>query len=592
LYTGKQPLLCELRVKNLGIIEDISWQLNDGLNIITGETGAGKSLLIDALEILLSGKADVEAIRHGANEAQIEGVFKLNQTAAFSFLKDLLIQKDMYEDDDIIVITCRLRKNGSGVSRINGHAVTKSFLHQIGRLLVDVNGQNEHFSLLDCKSQLEILDAYAHTISLRNEFTFKVEALQKKKQELRNLEQSERDRTQQEEFLKYQLNELNQAQLRDGEEEELEQKKKIMTSIEALKNYSFEVYQALYEDDGSMTSTPVIDKLSAAAKILNKLVDLDPSLKDQLKYVADTVTGLTEVARDIQSYNENLNFDPDSLEKTDARLELIRQLKRKYGGTIAEMLAFQKKTADDLDGLTHNSERTAQLAKEIASLRLESGRIAHELSRKRVKATTRLETDVKKELDDLNMSQVKFEVAINQTPEADGIPFPDGVSYSFSESGADSVEFMASTNPGEVMKPLISIASTGELSRFTLALKSALSETDNVRVLIFDEIDIGVGGRSGEILGKKLWNLGRQHQVICITHLPQIAVFADTHFGVHKEVSGDRTLTMLQTLEGDSRIKELTAMLSGPEYTAVSFKNAKELVRKVDTWKKSRQSGN
>ena len=585
-------MLSELRIKNLGIIEEISWQLSDGLNIITGETGAGKSLLIDALELLLSGKPDAEAIRQGADEAQIEGIFKLDQTAAFSFLKELLVQKDLYEDDDILVITCRLRKNGSGVSRINGHTVTKSFLHQVGRLLVDVNGQNGTFSLLDGKSQLEILDAYADTIGLRNEFTAKADELQKKKQELHNLEQNERDRTQREEFLKYQLNELNQAQLQDGEEEELEQKKKILTSIEALKNYSIEVYQALYEDDGSMNSTPVVDKLSATARILKKLVDLDPSLKEQLKFVEDAVAGLTEIARDIQSYNENLNFDLDSLEKTDARLELIRQLKRKYGATIAEMLAFQKKTAEDLDGLTHNTERTVQLTKEIASLRLESGRIAHQLSRDRVKATVRMETDVKKELCDLNMSQVIFKISIDQSPDAEGIPFPNGECYSFNDKGADSVEFMASTNPGEELKPLISIASTGELSRFTLALKSALAETNTGRVLIFDEIDIGVGGRSGEILGKKLWNLGLQHQVICITHLPQIAVFADAHFGVHKEISGDRTLTMLQTLDGDLRIRELTLMLSGPEYTAASLKNAKELMQKVCTWKNSRQKGN
>jgi DNA repair protein RecN (Recombination protein N) len=584
-------LLSELRIKNLGIIEEISWQLSDGLNIITGETGAGKSLLIDALELLLSGKPDAEAIRQGADEAQIEGIFKLDQTAAFSFLKELLVQKDLYEDDDILVITCRLRKNGSGVSRINGHTVTKSFLHQVGRLLVDVNGQNGTFSLLDGKSQLEILDAYADTIGLRNEFTAKADELQKKKQELHNLEQNERDRTQREEFLKYQLNELNQAQLQDGEEEELEQKKKILTSIETLKTYSIEVYQALYEDDGSMNSTPVVDKLSATARILKKLVDLDPSLKEQLKFVEDAVAGLTEIARDIQSYNENLNFDLDSLEKTDARLELIRQLKRKYGATIAEMLAFQKKTAEDLDGLTHNTERTVQLTKEIASLRLESGRIAHQLSRDRVKATVRMETDVKKELCDLNMSQVIFKISIDQSPDAEGIPFPNGECYSFNDKGADSVEFMASTNPGEELKPLISIASTGELSRFTLALKSALAETNTGRVLIFDEIDIGVGGRSGEILGKKLWNLGLQHQVICITHLPQIAVFADAHFGVHKETSGDRTHTILQTLDGDLRVRELTVMLSGPEYTTASTKNAKELVQKACVWKNSRQKG-
>ena len=348
-------MLSELRVRNLGIIEDISWQLSEGLNVISGETGAGKSLLIDALELLLTGKGDSEAVRQGADEAQIEGIFRLNQTPAARLVKELLTEKELYEDEDAVVISCRLRKNGSGVSRINGHAVTKSLLHQIGRLLVDINGQNEHFSLMDSKSQLEILDAYARTSGLRNEFGAKAAELQKKKQELRHLEQNEKDRAQREEFLKYQLNELNQAQLQDGEEEELEQKKKILTSIETLKNYSLEIYQALYEDDGSMNSIPVIDKLSAALKILKKLVDLDPALQEQLNLVEDAVSGLTEVARDVQSYNENLSFDPDDLEKTEARLELIRQLKRKYGANIAEILAYRDKAWAELDGLTHHN---------------------------------------------------------------------------------------------------------------------------------------------------------------------------------------------------------------------------------------------
>ena len=580
-------MLSELRVRNLGIIEDISWQLSEGLNVISGETGAGKSLLIDALELLLTGKGDSEAVRQGADEAQIEGIFRLNQTTAARLVKELLTEKELYEDEDDVVISCRLRKNGSGVSRINGHAVTKSLLHQIGRLLVDINGQNEHFSLMDSKSQLEILDAYARTSGLRNEFGAKAAELQKKKQELRHLEQNEKDRAQREEFLKYQLNELNQAQLQDGEEEELEQKKKILTSIETLKNYSLEIYQALYEDDGSMNSIPVIDKLSAALKILKKLVDLDPALQEQLKLVEDAVSGLTEVARDVQSYNENLSFDPDNLEKTEARLELIRQLKRKYGANIAEILAYRDKAWAELDGLTHHTEKTAQLVEEIAQLNQEAGRIGQQLSEERRNGAARLQTAVKKELQDLNMSQVLFAVAVKQIPDAAGISFPDGTCYSFTENGADGVEFMAATNPGEAMRPLINIASTGEMSRFTLALKSALALCDTVPVLIFDEIDIGVGGRSGEILGKKLWGLGRQHQVICITHLSQIAVFADAHFGVHKELAGERTLTKLQNLDGDARIKELTVMLSGPEYTVTSTKNAKELVQKADAWKKS-----
>jgi DNA repair protein RecN (Recombination protein N) len=582
-------LLFELRVRNLGIIEDITWQLSDGLNVITGETGAGKSLLIDALELLLSGKVDEQAIRHGANEAHIEGVFKLGQDQYFRFLRDLLSQKGLEEDGDTMVISCQLRRKGTGTIRINGRVITRSLLHQIGRLLVDVNGQNEHFSLLDSKTHLDFLDAYAHILDLRNEFTAAAVELQKKKQELANLEKNEQDRIKREEYLRFQLTEILQAKLRDGEEEELENRLKVLSSIETLKNYSYEVYQALQEDDGGLNSTPVVDKLSAVCRTLKKLVELDPALKEQLKYIEDTISGLTEVARDIQSYSEGLNSDPEALEAIDSRLELLRHLKRKYGKSIAEVLAYQTTIEGELDGLSHNSERIAQLGTEIGLLRQAAGQKAYRLSQERGKAAALLAKDVKKELVDLNMPQVEFSTAINQHPDQAGIPFPDGNNYSYNELGADTVEFMAATNPGEPVKPLVRIASTGELSRFTLALKSALSEADNIPVLIFDEIDIGVGGRSGEVLGKKLWRLGQRHQVICVTHLPQIASFADAHFGVHKEVTGERTLSILQNLEGEARLKELTLMLAGPDYSKVSERNAKELVQKTEAWKKAQK---
>lgn len=577
-------MLLELKVRNLGIIEDITWQLSGGLNIITGETGAGKSLLIDALELLLSGKTDEDAIRHGANEALVEGVFKLGQNDYFRALKELLTEKGLSEDSDTLIITCQLRKKGTGVIRLNGHVITKSFLHQIRRLLVDVNGQNEHFSLLDSKSHIDILDAYAHTGDLRNGFAAKAAELHQNKIDLKTLEKNEQDRARREEFLRFQVNEINKAKLTDGEEEELEQKHKVLTSVETLKAYAYEINQALQDDDGS--STPVINKLSAACRSLKKLVELDPALKDQLKFVEDTIAGLNEVARDVQIYNEGLSFDPDSLETIESRLELIRHLKRKYGQSIAEILAYGESTAVELKNLEHNTERIAQLQQETGILLYEAGRLAEKLAQERHKAALRLADAVKKELTDLNMTQVEFGTTVNRREDKEGIPFADGKHYAFNETGADMVEFTAATNPGEPMKPLIKIASTGELSRFTLAIKSALSEADNIPVLIFDEIDIGVGGRSGEVLGKKLWNLGQHHQVICITHLPQIAVFADAHFGVHKETAAERTLSVLQMLEGAVRIKELTVMLSGTEISKVALSNAKELAQKADAWKK------
>ncbi len=584
-------MLLELKVKNLGIIEDITWRLRDGLNIITGETGAGKSLIIDAVELLLSGKADEEAIRYGANEAQIEAAFNLPQAESFRALRDLLAQKDLAGDEDTLIISCQLRRKGPSTVRVNSHAVPKALLHQIGRLLVDIHGQSEHLSLLDSRSHLLILDSYAHTLNLRNDFGIKVAELWKIEQELKSLEKDEQDLAKREEFLRFQLDEISRAALREGEHEELERERSVLTSTEKLKELSYEVYRALYEEDGSPGSAPALDRLNEAAHAMKMLVELDPALKQQMKYLEESVYGLTEVARDIRAYSERLHSDPARLEEIESRLELIKSMKRKYGQTIAEVLNYQLKIEGELDAICHHTERKAQLQETHTCLKQELGRIAHKLSQERSKAAGRLIKAVENELRDLNMAQVEFGVAINRKPDKDGIPLPDGESYAFADEGIDIVEFMASTNPGEPAKPLSKIASTGELSRFTLAIKGALSEVDNIPVLIFDEIDIGVGGRSGEIIGKKLWILSRSHQVVCVTHLPQITAFADAHYCVHKVAAGNRTLSVLEDLDEESRVKELAIMLSGPQYTKTSLNNAGELIKNAHAWKQGQRKG-
>jgi len=579
-------LLVELRVKNLGIIEDINWRLGDGLNIITGETGAGKSLVIDAVELLLAGKASEDVIRYGADEAQIEGVFTLPQKENLSPLKKLLAEKGVAADEETLVIDCELRRQGSSVIRANGYAIPKALLRQIGRLLVDIHGQSEHLSLLDSKSHLDFLDYYAHTLELRHGFTVKATELYKVEQELKALEKDEKERARREEFLRFQLEEISHAQLREGEDKELERERNILASAEKLKAISYEAYRALHEEDISTHSAPALDKLNEAAQAVKKLVEMDPALREQLDFLEGIIHGLTEVARDLRAYHDSLEHNPNRLEEIESRLELIRSLKRKYGQTISEVLGYLKKVQKELDEVSHSAERHTELEQLRTILKQEMGQIAYELSRERSKAAKQLTSEVKKELHDLNMSQVEFEVSISKQRAEEGIPFPDGESYGFSNEGADNVEFMVSTNPGEPLKPMARIASTGELSRFTLALKGALSEADNIPVLIFDEIDIGIGGRSGEIIGKKLCILARNRQVICVTHLPQIAAFADTHFIVHKEVAGARTTSMLENLEGEPRIKELAVMLAGPQYTETSLKNARELRHKAETWKK------
>jgi DNA repair protein RecN (Recombination protein N) len=319
---------------------------------------------------------------------------------------------------------------------------------------------------------------------------------------------------------------------------------------------------------------------------MKRLVELDPSQQQHLDSLDEAIVGLTDVARIIHAYSGSLEYDPKRLEEIESRLDLIRGLKRKYGQNISEVLEYLAGAETELETVSHSAERGAQLEGAVTSLRGEMGQMAHQLSGERSRAVGKLVTEVKKQLHDLNMPQVEFDVSIGQERAADGIPLPDGETYAFGNDGVDTVEFMVSTNPGEPLKPLARIASTGEISRFTLALKGALSEADNIPVLIFDEIDIGVGGRSGQVIGQKLWALARTHQVVCVTHLPQVAAFADAHFSVHKETSGSRTLSVLEDLGDEARVEELATMLAGPQHTGSSSSNARELARKAEKWKK------
>ncbi len=331
-------------------------------------------------------------------------------------------------------------------------------------------------------------------------------------------------------------------------------------------------------------SNSALERLNEAVHAISRYTELDPALKQQCDSLEATVRGLEEAAREIHAYGDRLEYDPARLEEIESRLELIRNLKRKYGQTIPEIPSYLKKAEQELAGITHSEARRAELEQTCRTIKLEMGEIAAELSQTRIRAARKLVTAAKKELKDLNLARVDFTVSITQEPAPDGIPLPDGKSYAFHKWGVDNVEFLASTNPGEPLKPLAKIASTGEISRFMLALKGALSEADHTPVLIFDEIDIGVGGRSGEILGKKLWRLARNRQVVCVTHLPQIAVFADAHYAVRKETIRSRTLSRIERLTGKARLQELATMLAGPNYTETALNNARELLGKAKAW--------
>ncbi len=578
-------MLFELRVRNLGIIESLDWSLGTGLNVITGETGAGKSLVIDAVETLLEGKVGEEDIRHGSHEAHVEGVFDLPVTDHLAPLRGLLEEKGLKSEEDSLVISCESRRHGRSVLRINGHAVTKAILQQVGSMLIDIHGQSQHLSLLDTGYHLDFLDAFGHTLELRKSFSAKAAELHKLEAELDDLVEAQKDAARRQEFLRFQLEEIKKAELRPGEDEELEKERTLLSSAEKLKALSYDAYQALAKEDSSRGHAPALDKLNEALALVKKLVELDPALSQHLSSLEDAVYKVEEAAREINAYGGGLEHNPARQEEVEARFEAIKGLKRKYGQSIDEILAFAEQTEKDLEGIILSSERQAELEKQRDGHKAEMGVIAGALSQARIKSAETLVGEVKKELRDLNLELVNFQVSMTKEESEDGIALADGKTYAFTGDGVDLVEFMASTNPGEPLKPMAKIASTGEISRFTLALKCALSEIDSIPILIFDEIDIGVGGRSGDVIGRKLWNLARNRQVICVTHLPQIAAYADAHYQVHKEESGDRTVSLLQPVEGEARTKEIAVMLGGPQYTEAALIDAREAMHKADTWK-------
>ncbi|MFA5308180.1 MAG: DNA repair protein RecN [Dehalococcoidales bacterium] len=579
-------MLDELAVKDFGIIEAINWKPGTGLNVITGETGAGKSLVVDAVEALLSGQAREEDIRHGAAGAQVEGIFHLSERETEGALKHLLAEKGLGAGEDSLLLSCDFRRQGRTTPRVNRQAVSRALLKEIGCALVDIHGQSEHLSLLNKSHHLDYLDAYAHMLEKRHAFSGKAQELHRLEREIASLSRDEHELARHIELLNFQIEEIQRAELQEGEEESLQQELTLLMSAEKLKATSYTVYGIIYGEEGVMGVASAVDKANEALPLLKQMAEKDPSLQPRLTYLEDMIHGLEETARELHAYGDNLSYDPERLEEAQNRLELLKSLKRKYGGSIGEVLAYLAKAEKELAGLSSSGERREQLQSEREALKKEMGALASAISRERTRAARKLEKVVKKELSELSMGRVDFVVDMKQEETAEGIPLPEGGICKFTGSGVDEVAFLAATNPGEPAKALDKIASTGEISRFMLALKSALAEADTIPVLIFDEIDIGIGGRSGEVIGRKLWQLSLHHQVICVTHLPQIAAFADAQYRVSKQAAGDRTVSHIETLDGDMRCREIAVMLGGPGYTESALQAARELIESAADWKK------
>jgi len=633
-------MLLELTIKDFAIIDSLHLRLHRLFNVFTGETGAGKSIIIDAVNTLLGGKIGAEYVRAGCERATVEGVFSIDALPAISdewtpveddegaayggstngastvyeafdqaeashlqrlqvdaasadariALAALLREYDITPEDGQLILSRDIfRSSGRTVARINGRALSQQVLQQVASWLVDIHGQSEHMSLLRPDQHVNFLDRYAELLPLRAELGTKVTEWRNARKTLQSLQQTERDQSRRAEFLRFEIDEIERAELRPGEIEELEEERKVLSNAEHLREHCELVYGAIKGADvGGDDYKPAMDQLRIAQRSLGELARLDKSLQEYADNLAEAIYQLEDVAASISSYESDIEDDPRRLSEIEERLDQIARLKRKYGATIEEILERAAEDQAELDTITNRDEIIAKLQGQDSEYRREIGQIAQELSARRREAAQRLSVAMEEQLNDLNMRRARFSVEIEQVPDEQGVPASVNgqleQNYACDLTGIDRVQFLIAPNPGEPFKPLTKIASGGETSRLMLALKTILTSADATPTLIFDEIDAGISGQSGQIVGAKLWMLTQNHQVICVTHLPQIAAFADTHYNVSKQIFDDRTMTIVNELRPEQRVREIAHIMGG-NVTEFSMKSAEEILARAHLWK-------
>ncbi len=463
------------------------------------------------------------------------------------------------DEPDYVTLSRELRREGRSSARVNGRSASINLVREIGAYLIDIHGQSEHLSLLNVRQHVHLLDRYAGSEAVLADYRKAYDSLVGLRRELNQLRQTEQDAERRTDLLSYQLQEIEAAHLVPGEELELRQERERLANAENLSSLAQQTLGLL--DEGTPEAPSISDQIGQVVQAMASLARIDTAranLSEQAQTVADLVSDLT---LELQTYLENVEFNPRRLEEAEERLDLIHKLQRKYGGSIEAALAFADKARQELDTIAHATERIAELeAQEQQALKAlaEKGQV---LSQKRREAAHSLENAVERELNDLSMSGARFAVDFQYQPDPLGVTLEIGECVGFDATGVDRVEFLIAPNPGEGLKPLVKIASGGETSRLMLALKNVLAQADNIPTLIFDEIDQGIGGRVGMVVGEKLWQLGRRHEVLCVTHLPQLAAFGDQHFRVLKQVEGGRTTTHVEQLNDNKRLEELAQML-------------------------------
>ena len=567
-------MLTELRIENFAIIDKLALDFSAGLVIFTGETGAGKSIIMDALEMLLGGRTETTVIRADAERAAVEGLFKLEGAEKDAVL-EALKREDLLDDENYVTLAREVRREGRNTARINGRTVNVALLKEIGAFLVDIHGQTEHLSLLDIRSHPGLLDRFAGVDSLLGHYRQSYAQLQIVRRELNELRAAQADSARRLEMFTFQAEEIEAALLKPGEDEQLRHERDRLANAETLAANAQEAQGLI--DEGTPETPAISDQLGQAIAALSSLARVDPSQAELSSRGEALLESLSEISRDLRNYMEGIEYNPKRLEEVEERLDLIHHLLRKYGGTVEAVIAFGANARTQLETISSAAEKIGELQAKESTLLAELSKRGATLSGKRKQAAGTLSKGIETELNDLKMASARFGVDFQTKPDPQGLPLADGSRVAFDGSGFDRVEFLVAPNPGEGLKPLAKIASGGETSRLMLALKNILARADQVPTLVFDEIDQGIGGRVGGVVGQKLWHLGRTHQVFCITHLPQLAAFGEQHFQVQKQVENGRTTTLVKMLTGDERLLELAQMLG--EVSESTLHSANDLLQ-------------
>ena len=553
-------MLQELRIKNFAIIDELDLSFSKGLNILTGETGAGKSIILNAVHLLLGDKATEEWIRSSEEEASVEALFDVSENLEVKEkIEEKIPHLQSAGEEDSLFIRRVISRSGRGKVFINGNMATLGVLSEVGEGLLSIYGQHEHQSLQRVETHIDILDEFGRLLRLREEFQKEYQRFIALSEEVERIRTERERRVKERELVAFQSKEIGASGIQIGEEESLKEERTILNHAKRLMDFTHVSEETLYSEEGS-----AIERIQRVLNQGREMAAIDPSLSQPLKALESTLIQLEEIVLSLRDYSRRVEINPMRLDEIESRLEEIDRLKRKYGSTIKEVLSFKKKIDEELKSFTSDEERLSQLEEHLEPLRQIVTSLGQRLSGERKRVALELKKSIEKELNSLGMKKTIFEIHIDPLP--------------LSLKGVDRVEFLLSPNIGEEVKPLAKIASGGELSRMMLAMKRILAKVGGRQVLIFDEVDSGIGGAMAEVVGKKLRELSQHHQVICVTHLPQIACFADQHHSVRKEARAGRTITLVDRLDKETIVDEIARMLGGVKMTEKTRAHAKEMI--------------